>query len=50
MQKTPYITKTEMRRAFEEAGYPVKGKIGITESAGWRVDRAPKKRRRKRRG
>ena len=46
MKKQPYVHKTEMRRAFEEAGYPIKGKAGIIGMSGWSVDRAKTRRRR----
>ena len=46
MKTTPYIHKTEIRLAFERAGYPIRGKAGLKETSGWTVDRAQKRRRR----
>jgi hypothetical protein len=46
MKNQPYLHKTEIRRAFEDAGYPVKGNAGITRMSGWSVDRAVKRRKR----
>ena len=44
-RKQPYVQVNVMRIAFEEAGYPVKGNIGIKNLPGWWVNRAPKRRR-----
>ncbi len=47
-KKTPFVMKTPIRVALEAAGYPVTGSVGIIRMPGWSVDRAPRKRRKRR--
>lgn len=43
MKRPRYQHKTAIRQAFEDAGYPVRGRAGLSTTKGWIVIRRKKK-------